>query len=102
MDLGFDPKVFQQAMRQGRGVPDWSMLRARFEAAAATRGMLCSLTSRSTAAISPRRGSFDAATARAVAGFAESTLNVNPTALANGNSGYDNNAAAAGANSAGD
>jgi hypothetical protein len=51
-------------------------------------------------------GSFDRGSARVLAvygtGASERLDRINPTALANGNSGYDNNAAAAGANSAGD
>jgi hypothetical protein len=82
---------------------DWHGLRARMAAAYAAHAMLQSDKPCETAIDS---GSFDRGSARALAvygtGPGEELDRVNPTALANGNSGYDNNTAAAGANSAGD
>jgi hypothetical protein len=82
---------------------DWYDLRSRMAASYATRSVLEFEKARET---SIPMGSFDRGSARVLAvygmGPGEELDRVNPTALANGNSGYDNNAAAAGANSAGD
>lgn len=82
---------------------DWHGLRARMAAAYATRSALEFEKPRES---SIGKGSFDRGSARVLAvygtGASEELDRINPTALANGNSGCDNKAAAASANSAGD
>jgi len=82
---------------------DWYDLRTRMAAAYATRSVLELEKARET---SFPMGSFDRGSARALAvygmGSGEGLDRINPTGLANGNSGCDNNTAAASANAAGD
>ena len=82
---------------------DWHGLRTRMAAAYATRSVLEFEKPRETSLGS---GSFDRGSARVLAiygtGASEGLDRINPTALANGNSGCDNDAAAASANSVGD
>jgi hypothetical protein len=82
---------------------DWHGLRTRLAAAHATRAVLEFEKPRESLI---GNGSFDRGSARVLAvygtGTSERLDRVNPTALANGNSGSNNNAAAAGAHSAGD
>ena len=82
---------------------DWYDLRARMTAAYAARSALEFEKPRES---SIARGSFDRGSARVLAvygfGLGETLDRINPTALANGNSGCDNNTAAASTYSAGD
>lgn len=81
---------------------DWYGLRARLAAIYAAR---LALTLENPQEIAVEGGSFDRGSARALStygkGRGRGLGSVNPTALANGNSGCDNDAAVAGANSAG-
>lgn len=82
---------------------DWYDLRARMAAAYATRHVLELEKARET---SIPMGSFDRGSARVMADYgmgpSEGLERINPTGLANGNSGCDNKTAAANANVAGD
>ena len=82
---------------------DWHGLRARMAAAYAVRSGLDGAKPQETVVAG---GSFDRGCARTLAVYRMAPGcgldGVNPTALANGNSGYDNDAAAAGAYSVGD
>lgn len=78
---------------------DWHGLRARMTAAYAAHAMLAFEKPRETSIPS---GSFDQGSARVLAVYAAGPSHeleaINPIALANGNSGSNNSAAAAGAN----
>jgi hypothetical protein len=82
MDIGFDRETLRQALaaRGHRTAPDWRILRARLEAAQATRHILAIVAAPGAAP----SGSFDPASARAISGYAQGTPSVNPTALGNG------------------
>lgn len=108
IDMEYRP-ADPSALATGSHAPlDWHGLRARFAATYALRATLESAAPRPVA-VEPADidgGSFDRGSARALAVYGiapgHGLGHVNPTGLADGNSGCDNAAAVAGTNSAGD
>ena len=103
MDFDLERRLAALTGNHSSTVLDWSGLHARLVAGYAARGVLECAKQRESVVDG---GSFDPGAARALAGFGRRSGGgldgINPTALGNGKWTHDNDAAVAGACSAGD